>query len=145
MKLRLKRLLSSLVVFALAACATAPAKPIERIFVNPWEKNTGYAQIIRRGDHFYISGMNHDGPDVEAQMRGIYTDFFAMMKPYGATSRNVVREVVYTTDIEALKKANPVRKSFFPDETYPTSSWIQIDRLFSASDLVEIEFEVILD
>src|SRR5262245_61326259 len=122
-----------------------PAQPIERIFVGPSEKTLGYAQIIRRGDHFYVSGMSHDGPDVETQMRGIYTDFFEMMRPYGVTSRNVVREVVYTTDIEALRKANPARKSFFPGDTYPTSSWIQIQRLLRSSDLVEIEFEAILD
>lgn len=139
----LRTLLFPSLFACLASCASPP--PIERIFVNPWEKDTGYAQIIRHGDHLYVSGMNHDGPDVEAQVRGIYADFFAMLKPYGAGPHNVVREVIYTTDIEALKKAIPVRKSFFPGETYPTSSWVQIDRLYAKSDLVEIEFEVILD
>lgn len=138
--------LSFFIAFA-ALVGSAPnvsAQSLERIHIHPYEKDIGYAQIVRQGDHLYISGIVGEGDSLEAQMLDIYRQLGQMLAPYGADTRHIVREVVYTRDIEALKAAIPARKVIFAHELYPASSWVQVDRLYDPHHLIEIEFEVIL-
>ena len=60
------------------------------------------------------------------------------MKAYGATFQNIVKENLYTTDIEAVKSYNEVRKAFYKGD-YPAATWVQISRLFMQQALVEVE------
>ena len=145
-KTRSKRYYLALVLATMALTCTsgAVAQPIEHIYTWPGEKDIGYAQIVRHGEHLYIAGMVGEGVDQEAQMRDIYKRLLDLLKPYGADTRHIAREVIYTRDIEALKKAIPARLAYFPQGQFPASSWVQVDRLYKPQDLIEIEFEVIL-
>ncbi len=73
-----------------------------------------------------------------AQLKGTYTGIERTLKAYNATFQNVVKENLYTTDIEAVKSNNEVRKAFYKGD-YPAATWVQISRLFMPNALVEVE------
>jgi enamine deaminase RidA (YjgF/YER057c/UK114 family) len=50
----------------------------------------------------------------------------------------VVKENLYTTDIEAMKKYNNVRKKFYNDD-FPASTWIKVQRLYMSDIKLEVE------
>jgi 2-iminobutanoate/2-iminopropanoate deaminase len=102
-------------------------------------ESIGYAGAIQVGQTVYISGMVARGETVEQQVAAIYAQLPQLLARFGATIQDVVKEVAYTTDMEALKAANPVRKKAYGSHA-PAATWVQITRLFMESAKVEIEF-----
>jgi Endoribonuclease L-PSP. len=45
---------------------------------------------------------------------------------------------LYTTDIDAMKKYNDVRKKFYNND-FPAATWIQVKRLYMSDAKLEIE------
>nr|MBP6686450.1 hypothetical protein [Lacibacter sp.] len=79
---------------------------------NKQDTSAGYAQALKVGDVLYISGtvatdMNEEG------VKRLYSGLERSLKQYGLTFRHVVKENLYTTDIEAMKQLNYVRKQFY--------------------------------
>jgi len=125
---------------ALSLSLTGPAfAQIEREYVNPWEKEIGYAQVVRHGDTLYLSGITASGASVAEQMTAIYGQIGKILKSRGLDSAAILSETIYTRDIEAVKVAIPVRKSFYKEGQYPASTWVQVERLFNPDLLIEIE------
>ncbi|WP_367330661.1 RidA family protein [Sphingobacterium multivorum] len=50
----------------------------------------------------------------------------------------MVKENLYTTDIEAMKKYNDVRKKFYSRD-FPAATWIQVQRLYMSDAKLEVE------
>ena len=87
----------------------------------------------------YISGTVSRGETMAQQLKGIYAAIERTLKNYGATSQNIVKENLFTTDIEAVKAANnEARKPFYKGD-YPAATWNQVSRLYMPSALVEVE------
>lgn len=128
----------------LAPVNSRAEEQLQRVHLNSGEQDIGYTQIVQKGDTLYIAGIVASGDTLDAQMRGIYDQIGRILKPYGADSRNIIRETIYTRDIEALKNAIPTRKLFYSADMYPSSTWVQIDRLYNKSDLIEIEVEAVV-
>lgn len=61
-----------------------------------------------------------------------------MLADYNIGMDAIVKEVVFTTDIEGLRTAIPTRKAHFNGK-YPSSSWVEVKRLWSKSHLLEVE------
>lgn len=97
----------------------------------------GYTQAIKVDNILYISGTVAGG-DAATALKGIYTRLDMTLKHYGATFQNVVKETLFTTDIEAVKQANHARKPFYNGD-YPTATWVQISRLFMPQIMIEVE------
>ena len=116
--------------------------PIERKHYGSWEKMIGYAQVVKVGNRLLISGITGDGDTMEEQVKSVYQTTAKILKDYHTDSSRIVKELVFTKDIEAFKSTIALRKTFFPQELYPSSSWIQVDRMFVEPLMVEIEFEV---
>lgn len=97
----------------------------------------GYAQVLKVDNVLYISG----AIATEITPKGItavYNDLKASLASYGATFENVVKENLYTTDIEAVKKYNSTRKKFYNGD-FPAATWVQIARLYMPTAKLEIE------
>lgn len=97
----------------------------------------GYAQVLKVDNVLYISG----AIATEITPKGItavYNDLKASLASYGATFENVVKENLYTTDIEAVKKYNSTRKKFYNGD-FPAATWVQITRLYMPTAKIEIE------
>jgi 2-iminobutanoate/2-iminopropanoate deaminase len=130
------------VVFSVTASAQQTKATIEKEkwhWGNPNKQDTsaGYAQALRVGDVLYISGtvtteLNEKG------VRQVYAGLERSLKQYGLTFQHVVKENLYTTDIEAMQQLNHVRKQFYKGD-FPAATWVQIVRLFMPDAKLEVE------
>ncbi|MEE1946736.1 RidA family protein [Pedobacter sp. KR3-3] len=100
-------------------------------------ESAGYAQVVKVGNTIYISGV----PTSDLSPQGItrlYKTLEECLNAFGATSRDVVKETLYTTDIEAMKKYNDSRKEFYKGD-FPAATWVQISRLYEADAKLEVD------
>jgi 2-iminobutanoate/2-iminopropanoate deaminase len=126
--------------------ASEPAAPARETFHldEQGEKQWGYAQAVRIGNTIYLSGTTGRGETLEQQLQSAYDRISRTLAHYGAAPRQIVKETIFTTDMEALQAAQPSRRKFYGDHA-PASSWIGIDRLFVPRLKIEIEVIVVLD
>lgn len=101
------------------------------------DTTAGYAQAVRVDNVIYISGTVSRDVTPEG-IRRVYENLERTLQHYGATFQNVVKENLYTTDIEAMKQYNSIRKAFYKGD-FPAATWIQISRLYMADAKLEIE------
>lgn len=133
----------SLVTFAVFAMLTVlqfaaePVSPPARYREGPWEDDIGYRQAVRAGNTLYISGTVGEGAMPDA-IRGAYTSLEKTLKVYGLGFADVVKENIYTTNLDALKENLAVRKAFYRGE-YPAATWVQVQRLYEPSHVIEVE------
>jgi 2-iminobutanoate/2-iminopropanoate deaminase len=113
------------------------------------EKAVGFSQAVVSGPYLMLSGLCSCDEnakcigkgDMVAQVRNIYTEIANILRDHGLTYAHVVRETVYTTDLDALAAAAPERLKFFTetDVVPPAATWIQVSRLFNPDFLLEVE------
>lgn len=115
---------------------------LERKHYGEHEAAIGYTQAVRRGNELYLAGITADGESLGDQLTGIYDTIERILSDFDATTADIVTETIYTTDIEALKEALPVRKSYYADNRFPAATWVQVDGLFLPKFKVEVEIVV---
>src|SRR5688572_20203383 len=104
---------------------------------NDQDTSAGYAQVVKVDNVLYISGTVSREITPEG-IKSVYTALEKSLQQFGATFQNVVKENLYTTDIEAMKKYNDARKVFYKGD-FPAATWIQISRLYMPDAKLEIE------
>lgn len=110
---------------------------------HPSEREWGYAQAIVIGNTIHMSGTIGGGATMEEQLRQIYRRIERGLAKHGARMEHIVRETVFTKDVQALAAANAVRKAAYAGHT-PAASWVQVTRLLAEQALVEIEVTAVL-
>ena len=108
---------------------------------NQQDSSIGYTEAVLVDNVLYISGWLDKGTIAE-QLQGLYVNLGKILKAYGATYQNVVKETLFTTDMEAVKSNNEVRKVFYQGD-YPAATWVQISRLYEGRKDAQIEVELI--
>ena len=101
------------------------------------DTSAGYVQVVKVDNVLYISG----AVALELTPEGITNLYRALersLKSFGATFQHVVKENLYTTDIEAMKQFNDSRKMFYKND-YPAATWVQVSRLYMAEAKLEVE------
>jgi len=126
----------------LFGCATTD-QVIERKNYHSWENDIGYSQVVKANNTLYISGITSEEVTFENQIDDIYTTIKKILADYNVGTNAIVKEVIFTTNIEKLKASIPIRKAHFSDK-YPSSSWVEVKRLWSKSHLIEVEVVVVL-
>ncbi|WP_342115487.1 RidA family protein [Pseudoduganella sp. OTU4001] len=101
------------------------------------EREVGYCQARRHGNMLYISGHTAGG-EMPAAVKTVYTRLGRILAAHGLTFKDVVKENVFTTNMDALVKAADVRLPFY-DNHYPAASWIGVQRLFMPEFVIEVE------
>jgi len=131
-----------------AAEPATPAPRVKQVFhLNQYEKDFGYAQAVMIGKTLYISGsvaVDTTGHlvasgDMKGQMQAAYGNVQRTLAANGATFDMVVKETIFTTDMDALLNNSDLRFDYYDKERLPTSSWLQVQRLVDPGFLVEIE------
>ncbi|WP_374011934.1 RidA family protein [Pseudoxanthomonas koreensis] len=118
------------------------AAPIVRHELASWERDIGYSGAVQSGDILHVSGVACEGADMEEAVAACYGRLGEILQRFDAGTDQVLKETVYTTDMEALVRAIPQRRTFFPDARYPASSWVEVRRLFGPQHLLEVEWTV---
>jgi enamine deaminase RidA (YjgF/YER057c/UK114 family) len=101
------------------------------------DTSAGYVQTVKVDNVLYISGAVARDVTPEGITR-VYQALEKSLKAFGATFQNVVKENLYTTDLEAMKKYNEARKVFYKGD-FPAATWVQIARLFMHDARLEVE------
>ncbi len=101
------------------------------------DTTAGYCQVLKADNVLYISGAVTTEISPEG-IQAVYNDLKASLASFGATFQHVVKENLYTTDIEAMKKYNDVRKKFY-NHDFPAATWIQVQRLYMSDAKLEVE------
>jgi len=118
--------------------------------LNPYEKDFGYSQAVMVDKTLYISGSvaaDEAGRlvapgDMAGQMRAAYSNIKRTLDAHGADFEEVVKETVYTTNMDAFLKASDLRFEYYNKDLLPTTSWVQVQRLVDPGFLVQIEVVV---
>lgn len=119
---------------------SAQAQKIEKKkfhFGREQDTTAGYAQVVKVDNVLYVSGTV--ATEITPQsIQNIYQTIEKSLAHFGATLQNVVKENLYTTDIEAMKLHNEARKKMYKGD-YPAATWVQISRLYMPEAKLEIE------
>lgn len=138
------RLYFCLAAFSLlAGCAPSASSVAPTCFhLNPAvETEIGYCQAVKVGNVWYISGSVGRG-DMASAMHGAYDELARTLAANGLAFRNVVKENVFTTDLDGFIRNKDIRKTYY-GATLPAASWVQVQRLYSPAFIVEIELTAI--
>ena len=108
-------------------------------FGNALQQDTsaGYVQVVKVENVLYISGAVARDVTPEGITR-VYQSLERSLKSFGATFQNVVKENLYTTDMDAMKRYNDARKVFYKGD-FPAATLIGVARLFMADAKLEVE------
>jgi len=123
----------------LAACATASTASEHTCTHRnvAIETQIGFCQAVRSGGLLYVSGTVGQG-EMPAAVSSTYERLGEILAQNGLAFANVVKENVYTTDLEAFEKTADVRKRFYGGNL-PAATWVEVKRLFAPQLVVEIE------
>jgi 2-iminobutanoate/2-iminopropanoate deaminase len=137
--------LSSLITVVASGCASG-GPPIEKqcFHVNETaEQGIGYCQAIRVGKTLYIAGTAGQG-DMGTAMRSVYDRLQKTLEANGLRFANVVKENVYSTDLDAFIQNKELRKKFY-GQALPAATWVQVQRLYAPSLVVEVELTAVYE
>ena len=127
-----------LALFAVSlSAAELPPPKTEKFRAGPWEDEYGYRSAVRVGNTLHVSGVTGNGPMPDA-VKNVYTVLGKILARHGLNFSHVVKETVFTTDLDALKAAKDVRNPFYRGD-YPAASWIGVSRLFQPDYIIEVE------
>jgi len=101
------------------------------------DTSAGYVQVVKVENILYISGAVAREVTPEGITR-VYQALERSLKSFGATFQNVVKENLYTTDMEAMKRYNDARKVFYKGD-FPAATWMGVSQLFMADAKLEVE------
>ena len=101
------------------------------------DTSAGYVQVVKVENVLYISGAVARDVTPEGITR-VYQALERSLKSFGASFQNVVKEDLYTTDMEAMKRYNDTRKAFYKGD-FPSATWMGVSRLFMADAKLEVE------
>ncbi|MDX5421616.1 MAG: RidA family protein [Hymenobacteraceae bacterium] len=104
--------------------------------LHPGEKEWNYAQAYRSGNMLYISGTVGNG-DMTQAMERVYKTLDMTLKKYNLDFTHVVKENLYTKDMEATKKAQEIRRKYYGNHS-PAATWVEITRLFDEESVLEV-------
>jgi 2-iminobutanoate/2-iminopropanoate deaminase len=146
-------MMASILVLGLGGCQRehepeTPPPRVKQVFhLNGYEKDFGFSQAVLIDKTLYVSGSvaaDQNGRlvapgDMAGQMRAAYTNIQRTLAANGADFEKVVKETIFTTDMDAFLKASDVRFEFYDKERLPATSWVQVQRLVDPGFLVQIE------
>jgi 2-iminobutanoate/2-iminopropanoate deaminase len=126
-------------ILLLAGCATAPVNVTKSChhLNEAVETDIGYCQAVRIGNTLHISGSVGQG-DMPAAMHMAYEELKKTLAANGLDLRNVVKENVYATDLDAFIRNKQVRKDYYGTD-FPAATWVQVQRLYLPAFVVEVE------
>ncbi len=124
-----------------------PPRIADRLHLYGFEQDFGYAQAVKVDKTVYVSSVlpvdangKLVGPaDMPAQLEAAYANLGKVLAAYGVGFNAVVRENIYTTDMEALLQVSDIRFKYYSKGSLPAVTWLQVERLVDPGILVAVE------
>lgn len=124
-----------------------------QFYNEPVERQLGFAAMVHQGKTLYLSGLVSVNPqldivgpgDMAAQIDRIYDQMEEVLAMSQASLENVVNEVIYTTDMQALTEAAATRVARYARCAPPACTAVQVAGLFLPGALLEIQATAVLD
>jgi enamine deaminase RidA (YjgF/YER057c/UK114 family) len=119
--------------------------PIERFMVpGEMEPVSHYCHVVKAGGHIWLSGMvgvRADGSipdDTVAQFQIAMDTIDKCLRHAGGRPDQIVKVLVFMTDISERAAINPIRVAYFGDHK-PASTLVEVSSLVDPRMKVEIE------
>jgi len=106
------------------------------------EDNIGYTQAIKVGNTIYVSGSVGWG-NMKDALKLAYDEIDKTLKHYNATFKNVVKENLYSTELDSVIANKDIRLQYYGTD-YPAATWVEVKRLYNEGLVVEIEVTAVL-
>jgi 2-iminobutanoate/2-iminopropanoate deaminase len=136
--LRLAALLFGTLIVLSGCAAIAPQSSRACFHQNESiENDIGFCQALRIGDTLYISGVPGQG-EMPVAVRSVYARLEQTLEANGLSFTDVVKETVFAKDLDAFIQSKEIRKEFYGG-SFPAATWVQVQRLYLPSFVVEIE------
>lgn len=108
----------------------------------------GYSRAVRVGAHVHVAGTAARGEalagDAYVQATNVLDTIRAALEQAGARVQDVVRTVIYVTDIDDADRVGRAHREVFGD-IRPASTMVQVSGLIRPDMRVEIEAYAIID
>jgi enamine deaminase RidA (YjgF/YER057c/UK114 family) len=101
------------------------------------ETAIGFCQALRSGNTLHVSGIAGEG-SMDSAVRSVYARLRQTLEANGLSFANVVKETVFAVDLDAFIRNKEIRKEFYGRDL-PAATWVQAQRLYLPSFVVEIE------
>ena len=101
------------------------------------EDEIGYAQAVRVGNTIYVSGSVGWGK-MEDALKLAYDEIQKTLNNFNATFENVVKENLYSTELDSVIKYKDLRRNYYGDD-FPAATWVEVKRLYNSGLVVDIE------
>jgi 2-iminobutanoate/2-iminopropanoate deaminase len=102
------------------------------------EDEIGYTHAVKVDNVLYISGSVGDGETMAEQIRSLMESIKKTLSNYRAGFNNVVKETVFTTNLDEFIQNKSIRNSYYSND-FPAATWVQVSRLYLPKFKVEIE------
>ncbi len=131
-------------------------KYIEDIVLGDYKTRGSYipAKKIDVGDFYqiYVSGVQAPKDDshrvvtddVEEQTKLVFEDIQKILEHAGATLDDVVKAVIYVTDMNDFDKISKIRGEYFKN-SMPVSTLVEVNRMTRTGAKIEIEVTAIVE
>ena len=129
---------------------------IENIYPEDWQQTRGFyspAKKIDMGNFYqiYVSGVqapkdeNHKvvTNDIEEQTKLVFEDIKKILEQAGATLDDVIKAVIYVTDMNEFDKVSEIRGEYFK-KSMPVSTLVEVNRMTRTGAKIEIEVTAIV-
>lgn len=111
------------------------------------EKLFSFSQAVQTDSLVFLAGCvswDEDAKplaagDIRTQIRNVYEDIGKTLAAHGLSFADVVKETVYTLDMEGMAANADVRTPYYEGVGAPASTWVQIGRLVAPEMLLEVE------
>ncbi len=129
---------------------------IENIYPEDWQQTRGFyspAKKIDMGSFYmiYVSGQqvgkneNNEAitDDIEEQTELVFQSIESILKPAGASMKDVVKAQIFLTDINDFPKVSAIRDKWFA-ESKPVSTLLEVNAMTRKGAKIEIEVTAII-
>lgn len=130
---------------------------IQNIYLDDYKSRGAYtpAKKIDFGNHYliFVSGIqapkkdNNDEVitnDIAQQTRLVFEDINKILNKAGASLDNVVKAVIYLTDMKDFEIVSPIRAEYFKN-SMPVSTMVEVNGMTRIGAKIEIEVTAILE
>ena len=109
-----------------------------------------FSRCIRVGDQLFVAGMTASSPtgieggdSMYEQACAVYRKIRHLVEAAGGTMDDIVRQLIFVTDISRRDEILRARREFFTGE-FPASTQVQVTALAMPGLLVEIEVTAVI-